>query len=336
MMHPASSTVVSSLINRLGDFLRRCFARSYVVKAEGNSPKTHDFRRCPECGHFVQKLNFKEGAESCEKCGRVLGINGEYKDGKDRIFVLQKPLYSPRVFWRIASYLIIWMVTFVISEYHSFVPEKNELFDQVFVLTLLVFVPIFIQLYFFLHASELKDVMFNMKLLILNLSICAVFFPAVSVLGGNWVFRWTEVPTQIEWETQQEEEAVAKFETLEGAEAVRFAFQKIDELKVPGKWFDRATESYMEALSFDFPATYTEFRASSGSLGNQFFKGPITGDDIQEMVRLYVDYLLKIDVSKIDERISLEDQCNNDPFNLLTAKTLKEHPEISELCQQVL
>ena len=318
-------TRISSLLNWLGDFLRRCFAKSYIVKAEGDSPNTHDFRRCPNCETFVDALYRSAVRQDCSKCGTFLMSYGVYKDNKKREFILKKNLYSRYsifsiIFWTI--FTVLWV--FVFFEHHDFVPQELKWFNEDLIF---IFVPIllsFLSWMIFDIISNVKPL--RKKISTISLCFCGIYLAMImfSILGFpemglNWAFRWENPPTKVEWETQQNKIAVAEFEKLKGVERLEFALQQLSVSSGSHEWSERAYISFDDAFREDFHKTM--------ELRSQYPDITIPKDVVYTAYERYLSNLAE------NSRDELARQCEDDPFGLQSYTTLAKYSAVFAPCK---
>lgn len=322
-------TRISSLLNWLRDFLRRCFAKSYIVKAEGDSPKTHDFRRCPNCGTFVDALYRSAVRQDCSKCGTFLMSSmsyGVYKDNKKREFILKKNLYSRYfifsvIFWTI--FTVLWI--FVFFEHHDFVPQEKKWFgeDLIFIL-----VPIFLSFVSWMIFDIVSDAKpLCKKISTISAHFCGTYIVMIifSVIwfpemGINWAFRWENPPTKVEWEIQQNKITMAEFEKLKGIEKLEFALQQLSMSNGPHEWNERARASFVDASREDFVRVMMELRLAHLNV-------TIPKDTIYAE---YGRYLFSLAENRRDE---LAHQCENDPWDLQSYTTLAKYFAVFAPCK---
>jgi len=321
-------TRISSLLNWLGDFLRRCFAKSYIVKAEGDSPKTHDFRRCPNCGTFVDALYRSAVRQDCSKCGTFLMSSmsyGVYKDSKKREFILKKNLYSRYfifsvIFWTI--FTVLWI--FVFFEHHDFVPQELKWFNEDLIFLLVPILLSFLSWVIFDIVSNAKPLC--KKISNISAYFCGIYFAMImfSILGFpemglNWAFRWENPPTKVEWETQQNKIAVAEFEKLKGVERLEFALQQLSVSSGSHEWSERVYTSFADAFKEDFPKTM-ELRSKYPDI-------TIPKDVVYTAYERYLSNLAE------NSRDELARQCEDDPFGLQSYTTLAKYSAVFAPCK---
>ncbi len=216
----------SSLINWLVDFWKRCFADKYLVKAEGKSPKIHDFRHCAECGNRVVFLdpigrtrcdgisNDNEG--NLRRCKHILCENGHYReDGKT--FSLQNTLHNPRIsLWTIVTIILMMCM---VSVYHFVkIPYGFSVGQSNFLLWYIATFNLFAYLLYYVTRSVNNHMKFVPLLIIIfdPILVATLLFWAMPIKYSTCALspRWLHVPTEQEWQQQQLAEIEGPFNKL--------------------------------------------------------------------------------------------------------------------------
>jgi len=312
---------ISSLISWLMDFLRRHFARRYEVKCSNvpGSPKKHDFRRCPKCGKWIDSLNRDWINKNCT-CRAYLLQDGFYQDKRGREYSLEKPLRSPWVSWWVVLVIVSLAVLFAVSEYHSFVPSEIYRVHLFLQLAFVCFAGAAATAISFLGRSRIMPLLLLTVVLVVALYIEVVI---AQVTNHGFVFRWQDVSTRVEWETAQNEKAVAEFETLVGLGKIDFALKQLKDHPDSPQWFGLSWQAFLLGLEADFSLVMGDFH-------DDFLRGgEISSKDMKEVLALYRKSLDSSGSSY------LRYQCLYDPWNLATAEFMARYPYIWEPCRKI-
>ncbi|MFA5986381.1 MAG: hypothetical protein WC819_03475 [Parcubacteria group bacterium] len=304
--------LVSSLKNYVVDLWRRCFAKEYLVKAEGNSEAMHDFRRCPRCGKHIKSIDLEWNEDKCKKCKSIILKDGIYLDKKERSFRLAKPLYSKIG----AMLLLLWIVNLIAVMCIFRVRHVPSMYAGVSPSSY------FMLMYFFAVLSCCMFVvrkLNNLEFIGFIVPFCGVFcgagliFLAMFPIRGFYITPfWTTIPTQ---QAVYDEQVSTLGKMPLTTERYEYALKIAENPKVivQQELINVATSNFAGLMNSHPDAVH------------RFNPGSIRERQFYELYRNYLESLHK------DDR---EIQCNTDSWNLATAQTMQQYPDVWEMCKQ--
>lgn len=314
---------LSSFYFYVVDLLRRCFAESYLVKAEGNSPIEHDFRRCWKCGNFITSLSVQCEEQRCRKCKTILHKNGKYLFVK-KVFILRRSLHS-KLFALTQLFFLLYVVAGLsvfriksIPEGYDY-PDLHTLLWLVFILGLWMLAwPLFAKIKIFSDLFKRDNFVAEILKTIIIFSIIIVMLFLLE-LGIDTPFKkaaipfWTRIPSQEQIYQQQYEEL--KNMPLD---VKRFSFA----LTIAKNPLVNLQKEYSQIAENDFAGMMKDQRNNL----NRF--APKGSQKLQEFYGYYRSHLATLNED------ALKEQCEHDPWNLATNESLRLYSETWDRCQQ--
>ncbi len=303
------------------DFLARLFGFWYYVKADGDSPEKHNFRRCSneKCKAFIFKLNVDEQEIRCpnSKCDKVVlmnkGFGTRYRDKKKRYFYLDKSLYNPLMSWWILI-TVLSLIFLVLTYRLTDIPMGYSLSGIDCSIWVLLLVNLFLLIFY--YAADVNPqtpiLIFFLKCFSMPFSFVVVLFTLPIFLpgvGSMFIPIWVEVPMEIEWQMQKKKEVQ---EILDGMEpgVVRF------EVALKG---DVDPEFYfIEAVKVDFDGVMFEHSS---------FVKQLSPSSEEVFYNIMYAYLVSMDSDK------LIDLCIHDEWDIIYNKTtVEKHYRVLKVC----
>jgi hypothetical protein len=305
----------SSFKNWLRDFWLRCFGWEYIVEAEGKSSKKHDFRKCSrnECDALIKELNPKKFSEKCHKCKAILHSGGRFFGRRDRIFILSKQLYSPKLSWWVVG--TIFSLIFLLTIYRPVNLPSGFSSDATvqFILSGILWLIIVMN-----FAILIMKIFIRLWFVIWLIFIIGILF--IACVGPfHFSFYLVDIPTEQEWKVYQYKKEITKLERLSGYEKFEFALGKMRGDNYPDEWVEPARNIFLQIVSDDF----SRLMSNHGD----YVKYSLFFKDIDDIYSMYEKYL---DTASDSE---LYQHCRNDIWNMFTPYLAKKYPKTWQKCQ---
>lgn len=310
--------IIGSLKSYLVDLWKRCFAKEYLVKAEGESTAMHDFRKCADCDARTKSLH-TEGRSYCKECGAFLCVDGKYLDTKKRTFVLKRPLYGKlNLSIKAICFLNFIAVVSVFRIRQVFIGYEADLIGyplySVFLIALIISSGYYMVMCIGTRTAWLSALFSLYIAAYLTGSCMLVLFMAVRPIKNGYHIApfWVAMPMQQEVHEKQLRDLNAMPTSVD-----RFSYAANN---VANPMIDLQKE-FMGAVAADFGGM---MKAHPGA----YLRLKVGSSEEAEFYSLYGTYLMFLDSE------ARKAQCEKDPWHLATGLTAARFPETWKACVQ--